>query len=161
MFIEMAHLIWYQRQCKERYQSKNLRIMMYNLKNAVKEGIRGCRHAVSQEGRIPSLEEHTKSTPEVSSSLSLWLPSIPGQCSSKLLHLSFSCLVPAPQGLGGKREEADPLLLAILCCCGHFTLIGEGESVTGSFSSSSHRSILEGVYHSYVKSSVSPPCPVG
>ena len=97
-----------------KYQSKNLRIMMYNLENAVKEGIRGCRHAVSQEGRIPSLEEHTKSTPEVSSSLSLWLPSIPGQCSSKLLHLSFNCLVPAPQGLGGKREEAaagNPLLL--------------------------------------------------
>ena len=51
MFIEMAHLKLYQRQCKGKYQSKNLRIVMYNLYNAIKESIRGYRHAVSQEDR--------------------------------------------------------------------------------------------------------------
>ena len=37
------------------------------------------RYTVPQEGSVPSLEEYTKLSPEVSSSLPLWLPSVPHQ----------------------------------------------------------------------------------
>ena len=93
----------FQRQCEERYQRKNLRELMCNLDDVIKVGITECLHTVSQEGRIPPLEEHNKSSPEMSSSLSLWLPSVPGQGSRKLIHLSFSCWVPT--GGGTLRQD--------------------------------------------------------
>ena len=66
-----------------------------------------CRHTVTQKCSIPSLEEYTKSSPEVSSILSFLLPGVSGQSSSKLLHLSFSSWVPTPEGLCSEGKKAE------------------------------------------------------
>ena len=133
------HTYRYQRQCSwNRYQIKNLKIITYILNDAINGCIRRCWHTVPQQSSVPSLKEHTKSSPEVGSCLPFWLPSVPGKCSGKLLHLPFRCLVPTPQGLGGEGEESDPLLLTVLCCCGHLSLVGEGKGVTSSCSCPNH-----------------------
>ena len=71
---------------------------MYCLEYDINGGVWRCRHTVPQKCSIPSLEEYTKSSPEVSSSLSFLLPGVSGQSSSKLLHLSFRRWMPTPQG---------------------------------------------------------------
>ena len=120
----------------------------------------GCRHPVPQQSSIPPLEEHSQSSPEMGSSLSIWLTGVPGQCRGNLLHFPLCYLVPTPKGLCGEGEEGNPLLPAGLCCSRHFSLIGESQGVTGSRSSSYHCCILKGVHNSDVKGSVSAPSPV-
>ena len=94
------------------YQIKILKINMYSLDNTINGCIGGCRHTVPQQCSIPSLKERTKSSPEVGSCLPFWLPSVPGKCSGKLLHLPFRCLVPTQP----PKDSAARGRKAIHCC---------------------------------------------
>ena len=102
---------------------------MYCLEYAINGGVWRCRHTVPQECSIPSLEENTKSSPEVESSLSLW--PVQQQASSPL----YPPLDANPPG-----KEGNLLLLTILCCSSNLLLKGEGEGVTSLCSCPSYSS---------------------
>ena len=104
--------------CTETVQKVIPQIKLENkfdhLFNAVNGWMGGCGHPVPQQSSIPPLEEHSQSSPEMGSSLSIWLTGVPGQCRGNLLHFPLCYLVPTPKGLCGEGEEGNPLLPAEL-----------------------------------------------
>ena len=100
------------------------------------------------------MEEDGEALPEVAGGHTLVLAGVPGERHGELVDLLDRHGVPSPEGLGGQREEHDPLALAVGSCGDHLAVVGLGRGVARGGGGSGHRGILKGMGHRHVQSRV-------
>ena len=118
------------------------------------------RDPVQEEGSEAPLEKDGAPGHQVGDCFSLLLPSVPGKGTPKLPDLLCCDRMPTTKRLCHHWDKSNSLLVALLSGASYLPVVGDVQGIAWCGGCTCPGSVLEGVGHCHIKSSIPAACPV-